>query len=115
MKRHLENIRARLVRIDAVLVERQERATRRNSRVLLEQQREEVRLALVDVDAALDALKLVKAALPAAFASSRPPADRAARDVLHPDGRCTCAGEGKCDWCERIGNRIDDALGGSPS
>lgn len=25
-------------------------------------------------------------------------------DLLHPNGRCTCGGEGRCEWCERIGN-----------
>lgn len=24
------------------------------------------------------------------------------RDLLHPTGRCTCAGEGTCDWCSRV-------------
>jgi endonuclease III len=23
-------------------------------------------------------------------------------DPLHPFGRCTCAGEGKCEWCQRL-------------
>lgn len=22
-------------------------------------------------------------------------------DLLHPTGRCSCAGEGRCDWCRR--------------
>jgi hypothetical protein len=24
------------------------------------------------------------------------------RDVLHPTGKCMCAGEGRCDWCSSI-------------
>lgn len=20
-------------------------------------------------------------------------------DPMHPDGRCTCSGEGRCEWC----------------
>lgn len=23
-------------------------------------------------------------------------------DLFHPNGRCTCFGEGKCDWCKKI-------------
>jgi hypothetical protein len=23
-------------------------------------------------------------------------------DALHPAGRCTCAGEGRCDWCTSV-------------
>jgi len=23
-------------------------------------------------------------------------------DALHPNGRCTCGGEGKCVWCKRV-------------
>lgn len=29
-------------------------------------------------------------------------------DPLHPNGRCTCAGEGRCDWCQRIGNQVEE-------
>lgn len=29
-------------------------------------------------------------------------------DLLHPNGRCTCGGEGRCEWCERIGNSYAD-------
>lgn len=32
-------------------------------------------------------------------------------DPLHPEGRCTCAGEGQCDWCRRIDERTPDELG----
>lgn len=27
-------------------------------------------------------------------------------EMLHPNGRCTCAGEGKCEWCLRSENEI---------
>lgn len=28
-------------------------------------------------------------------------AHRFGADPLHPNGRCTCCGEGKCEWCKR--------------
>lgn len=49
-----------------------------------------------------------------------------APDPLHPNGRCECAGEGRCDWCVRTARaeadeeavrRCDDcgrARGGEP-
>lgn len=30
-------------------------------------------------------------------------------DVLHPTGRCTCAGEGTCEWCLAMEQRFIDA------
>lgn len=38
------------------------------------------------------------------FASVQP-------DPLHPTGRCTCAGEGRCEWCRRVGNVLDEETG----
>ena len=26
-------------------------------------------------------------------------------DLLHPNGRCTCFGEGKCEWCVRTAEK----------
>ncbi len=33
--------------------------------------------------------------------------DVPAVDPLHPTGRCTCAGEGRCGWCHAAIHRID--------
>ena len=30
-----------------------------------------------------------------------------ATDLLHPTGRCTCAGERRCEWCKRICRECD--------
>ncbi len=46
-------------------------------------------------------------------AAARRRARAQANDVLHPNGRCTCAGEGRCTWCRTIGNRIDEAYASS--
>lgn len=27
-------------------------------------------------------------------------------DLMHPNGRCTCVGEGTCDWCRTYGQPL---------
>lgn len=34
------------------------------------------------------------------FACTCDPNEVVGPDPLHPDGRCTCAGEGRCAWCK---------------
>jgi hypothetical protein len=38
---------------------------------------------------------------PLAWCSSGPVFIEPAPDPMHPAGRCTCAGEGRCSWCQR--------------
>jgi len=61
---------------------------------------EQDRRLLAERDAEIERLK---SRLRAVSKKDRPkitPEERARIDaILHPNGRCTCAGEGRCDWC----------------
>ncbi|HEY0881980.1 MAG TPA: hypothetical protein VGD87_10645 [Archangium sp.] len=45
---------------------------------------------------------VVKAELPVPKPLITPEQIEAAHKALHPNGACTCGGEGKCEWCKTI-------------
>lgn len=34
-----------------------------------------------------------------------------ADDLLHPNGRCKCGGEGKCEWCNQCDDCAESQVG----
>jgi hypothetical protein len=36
---------------------------------------------------------------------------RESSDLMHPNGRCRCAGEGSCEWCVRMELLESDGAG----
>lgn len=85
---------------------------------LLESFQEAAQRAVQEAKQEVDAFMthaLQTAGLEALRARVNPDADRvleefanAQPDPLHPTGRCTCAGEGRCEWCRRVGNVLDE-------